>query len=286
MAQEGLVGLQGPRHLGRGALAESSHRRARGLRQRPFTRQAAPLWRAGQRLRASTAFASGASFDSHRGADQSWYDQCNRCDAMTPTVSRPRSKNATALLLVDVINTFDFEGSESLVRAAKKVAPNIERLARRARQSSVPVIYVNDNFGQWRSDFASTIEACTADGRPGREIALRLRPRDGDYFVLKPLHSGFHSTALDVLLCHLSVTTLVLVGFATNLCVVFTANDAHMLGYHLFVPRDCTASNTPTLTRSALEHVQVALGGDVRPARSVDFAAMARVSKRARAAVL
>src|SRR3954451_15292655 len=94
-----------------------------------------------------------------------------------------------ALLLIDVINHLDFPGSEPLVAAATRVAPNIERLARRAREARVPVIYVNDNFGQWRSDFRATVEECTAAGKPGRAVGLRLRPHDGDYFVLKPRHS-------------------------------------------------------------------------------------------------
>jgi nicotinamidase-related amidase len=178
---------------------------------------------------------------------------------------------STALLLIDVVNAFAFEGSEPLVRAARRVAPSIERLAVRARSRNVPVIYVNDNFGQWRSDFQATVAACTRPTEPGHDVAARLRPQAGDYFVLKPLHSGFHGTPLELLLGHLSISNLLLVGFATNLCVLFTANDAHMLGYRLFVPSDCTASNSSTLTRSALQHVEVALGGDTRQERYIDF---------------
>jgi nicotinamidase-related amidase len=176
-----------------------------------------------------------------------------------------------ALLLIDVINTFDFPGSRRLVRAATKAAPEIERLARAAREASAPVIYVNDNFGHWRSDFRATVAACTAAGRPGRAIAERLRPVDGDYFVLKPQHSGFYATPLELLLEHLHARTLVLAGFATNLCVLFTANDAHMRGHHLIVPRDAVAANTPALGGRALEHVRVALGGTTPPSRSIDF---------------
>lgn len=178
---------------------------------------------------------------------------------------------STALVLIDVINAFAFDGSESLVRSAQRAAPNIARLAARARTRNVPVIYVNDNFGQWRSDLQATVGACTRPSAPGHDVVARLRPQPGDYFVLKPLHSGFHDTPLELLLSHLSVSTLLLVGFATNLCVLFTANDAHMLGYRLFVPSDCTASNSPGLTRSALRHVEVALGGDTRVERLIDF---------------
>jgi nicotinamidase-related amidase len=185
-------------------------------------------------------------------------------------------------VLIDVINAFDFEGSESIVRAAKRAAPKIAALAARARASSVPVIYVNDNFGRWRSDFKSTVAICTGAGQPGRDVAAALRPDDGDYFVLKPQHSGFYFTALEPLLQHLDTRSLVLAGFAANLCVVFTANDAHMRGYHVLVPSDCTASNTPALTRAALTHVEGALHGDVRRSTSIDFAKLAGRARKPR----
>jgi nicotinamidase-related amidase len=190
--------------------------------------------------------------------------------------------SGAALVLIDVINGFDFPGSGPLVRAAKRVAPAIETLAQRARAARVPVIYVNDNFGRWRSDFRATVRECARPERHGHEVSERLRPQEGDYFVLKPQHSGFYSTALELLLDHLHAHTLVLTGFATNLCVVFTANDAHMRGFNVAVPRDCTASNTLALTRSALLHVEKALHGDVRPASRLDFAKLAAGRRRPR----
>jgi nicotinamidase-related amidase len=175
----------------------------------------------------------------------------------------------SVLVLVDVINAFDFEGSEGLVRAAARAAPKIEALAARAREERVPVVYVNDNFGRWRSDFASTIDACMAPDQPGRAVTARLRPHERDYFVLKPQHSGFYCTTLEPLLRHLSAESVVVTGFATNLCVLFTANDAYMRGYRLIVPSDCTAANTAALTRAALEHMGIALNAAVLPSEKV-----------------
>jgi nicotinamidase-related amidase len=179
-----------------------------------------------------------------------------------------RAKNSV-LILVDVINAFDFPGSAGLVSAASRAAPKIEALAARARAARVPVVYVNDNFGRWRSDFASTVEACMSPDMPGRHVTARLRPRDTDYFVLKPQHSGFYCTTLEPLLRHLGAESLVLMGFATNLCVLFTANDAHMRGYRLIVPSDCTASNTPRLTHAALAHMGTALSAAIMPGQKV-----------------
>jgi nicotinamidase-related amidase len=185
-------------------------------------------------------------------------------------------RKSHCLILVDVINGFDFEGSQGLVRSAERAAPQIERLAARARARGVPVIYVNDNFGRWRSDFKSTIDACVSPDQPGRRVSQRLRPHRDDYFVLKPQHSGFYCTTLELLLNHLGADTLVIAGFATNLCVLFTATDAYMRGYSVVVPADCTASNTPALTRAALSHVSVGLQGDVRSSERLTLSAPRR----------
>ncbi len=183
-------------------------------------------------------------------------------------MSRPRR---SALLLIDVINAFDFEGAEGLIRAARLAGARIERLCSRARQAEVPLIYVNDNFGRWRSDFMTTVRECTKPSSAGHEICERLRPQPGDYFILKPQQSGFYETPLELLLRHLNVHTLILTGFAANFCVLFTANDAHMRRYHLVVPRDCTAANTPSLTRWALTHIELGLGGRTGLSSRIDF---------------
>src|SRR5688500_3972179 len=126
---------------------------------------------------------------------------------MTPSQARPRPRPrarplsvpvaGTALLLIDVINDLDFDGSEALVEQAEPMALRLAKLKRRAAAAGVPCIYVNDNFGQWRSDFRQTVAHCTAAGSPGRVVSRRLRPTRNDYFVLKPRHSGFYDTTLD-----------------------------------------------------------------------------------------
>ena len=132
---------------------------------------------------------------------------------------RPRTipSAGTALLLIDVINDLAFEGSEALVEQATPMAARIAALKRRATEAGVPTIYVNDNFGQWRSDFRQTVEHCTAASSPGRDVSRRLRPTAKDYFVLKPKHSGFFDTTLDTLLDALRVRRVILCGVAGNI---------------------------------------------------------------------
>ncbi len=176
-----------------------------------------------------------------------------------------------AVLLIDVINAFDFEGSEPLAASAKKAATSIATLTSKARSQGVPVIYANDNFGQWRSDFKTTLEACAAPDKLGHEVVAKLRPHESDYFVLKPKHSAFFGTPLDLVLRELGIDSLVLAGFATDLCVLFTAHDAYMRGYSLFVPEDCTAANSPEIKERALAHLREAVKCETGVSNSFDF---------------
>jgi nicotinamidase-related amidase len=119
-------------------------------------------------------------------------------------------ESRVALLLIDVINDLEFEGGNELFRTALAAADNIAQLRKRATRAGIPVIYVNDNFGRWRSDFKRIVTHCLEDDVRGRPIAELLSPGDDDYFVLKPKHSGFFSTTLDLLLEYLGVRRLLL----------------------------------------------------------------------------
>ena len=182
-------------------------------------------------------------------------------------------KAEVALLLIDVINDLDFPGGEQLLRYVLPMARRLAALKERAKRSAIPVIYVNDNFGRWRSNFNTQVEHCLRDGVRGRPIVEILRPEEDDYFVLKPKHSGFFSTTLDILLNYLEVQKVVLTGVAGNICVLFTANDAYMRDFHLAVPCDCVASNTEEENSNALEQMKKFLKADIRPSTEVAFEA-------------
>jgi nicotinamidase-related amidase len=171
-------------------------------------------------------------------------------------------KCKTALLLIDAINDLEFPEADQMLGAAVRMAENLLRLKQRARKARVPVIYVNDNFGKWKSDFRATVEHCLRRNVRGREVAEMLRPQEEDYFVLKPKHSGFFSTTLETLLRYLGSSRLILTGIAGNFCVLFTANDAYMRDYNLIVPRDCTVSNTPEENEGALQLMRKFLKAD------------------------
>jgi nicotinamidase-related amidase len=187
----------------------------------------------------------------------------------------------TALLLIDVINDLAFDGSEALVAQAEAMAAALARLKGRATTAGVPTIYINDNFGQWRSDFRRTVAHCTARSSPGRRVSWRLRPTARDYFVLKPKHSGFFDTTLDTLLETLRIRRVILTGIAGNICVLFTANDAYMREYKIFAPADCIVSNTAADNDYALRQIETVLKANVAVSTRLRFHA-ARRSKSAR----
>ncbi|HEV7397913.1 MAG TPA: isochorismatase family cysteine hydrolase [Pyrinomonadaceae bacterium] len=176
-----------------------------------------------------------------------------------------------ALLLIDVINDLEFEGGGDLLKHALPMAKRILTLKKRMKQRGIPVIYVNDNFGKWQSDFKKLVRHCLDDEVRGKPLAELLAPDEEDYFVLKPKHSGFFSTSLDLLLRHLGARSLVLAGIAANNCVLFTANDAYMRDFKIFVPRDCVASETIEANESALAQMELVLKADLRPSTELDL---------------
>jgi nicotinamidase-related amidase len=174
-------------------------------------------------------------------------------------------QSAVALLLIDVINDLEFPEGADLLRHAIPMAKTIAALRARAEQARVPIIYVNDNFGRWRSDFQAQVRHCLHENVRGQPIARLLEPGSDHYFVLKPRHSAFYSTVLEVLLKHLGVRTLILTGIAGNNCILFTANDAYLREMRLIIPSDCVASNTAEENRHALEMMKQLHKADIAP---------------------
>ena len=180
-------------------------------------------------------------------------------------------KSEVALLLIDVINDLDFPQANQLLRYARPMARKLLRLKERAKKAGVPVIYVNDNFGRWRSDVRRLVEHCRKG--QARHLVDALRPDEDDYFVLKPKHSGFFSSTLETLLRYLGARRLIITGIAGNFCVLFTANDAYMRDYELLVPSDCTISNTARENREALNLMKRYLKANTTVSARLRFAA-------------
>jgi nicotinamidase-related amidase len=174
-----------------------------------------------------------------------------------------RNRYKAALLIIDFFNPMNFDGGAALARAARRAAGHTASLKARLRQAGVPAIYANDNFGHWESEFAALVSACRdLRGAPG-EIARLLTPEKGDRSILKPRHSAFYGTPLEFLLAELKVDRLVLAGQSTDSCISFTAQDAYVRKFALWIPADCVAAEKPEYSRAALVHMQRVLKADV-----------------------
>lgn len=186
----------------------------------------------------------------------------------------------TALLLIDVINDFEFEGGDELFDLAMPVAEQIAQLKKSAKAAGIPAIYVNDNFGKWQSDLNKIVRHCLEDGVRGEPFVRLVLPDEDDYFVLKPKHSGFYCTSLDLLLTHLPAHNLILAGIAGNNCVLFTANDAYMRDFKLFIPSNCSVSQTKEENEYALKQMEKVLKADIRPWTELDFEELKRAAAK------
>ena len=143
-----------------------------------------------------------------------------------------------------MISDWQFEDADKLVGPALDIAPAIMRLKARCHEAGVPVLYVNDHHGEWRTDFAGVIARSLAQGGQGSEITAQLRPDADDYFVLKPMHSAFYATPLEILLRHLHVRRVIVVGVTADQCVFLTAAGARMRDFDVWVPSDAVASQS------------------------------------------
>jgi len=175
-----------------------------------------------------------------------------------------KAPGGAALLLVDLVNDLVTKDAEALRQNAEAIGDAVEALREAATRAGLPIIYVNDNFGRWRDDPQDIVRHCLRPGSHGRALVERLRPRENDYFVVKPQFSGFYATNLPALLPRLGVSRLILAGIATDICVLFTAADAHMREYGLWVPRDVVASSSDRHRDWALSIMDKSMNAEIR----------------------
>jgi len=185
------------------------------------------------------------------------------------------------VVVIDVINDLEFPGGDAIEKPALEMARKLKPLLDRARAAGIPVVYANDNFGKWRSDFRVLLDHCLNDNVRGRPIVELLRPGADDYFVLKPKHSAFFATTFDTLLAYLGARTLVLTGLATDSCILATAIDADMRDLHIVVAQDCVAAISQERHQRALAQLRETF--DVRTVNGadIDFDALAEEAEDA-----
>ncbi|MEU6091628.1 isochorismatase family cysteine hydrolase [Streptomyces sp. NPDC047085] len=174
-----------------------------------------------------------------------------------------------ALIVIDMINTYDHEDAESLVVSASPVVPVIADLIRRARDAEAPVIYANDNLGLWRSHHGELVESALAG--PHADLVEPIKPDSDALFVVKARHSIFYDTPMSYLLWQLDTRNMVLCGQVTEQCILYSALDAHIRHFDVTVPKDAVASIHPHLASAALEMMERNMGARIVTADQVDF---------------
>jgi nicotinamidase-related amidase len=190
--------------------------------------------------------------------------------------TRP-SRVPVALLLIDVLTTFQFPDGDVILQGALGIRDALVRLKKRAREFRVPVLYVNDNFGDWRSEKEVLMGRCLE--AKGAQFVRALLPDSEDYFVLKPMHSAFYMTPLEVLLQHLQVETLILTGLTSNSCITVTAHDANMRGFDIYIPRNCSCARNEKEHTQALAQLEAMAGVNLTPSTSLKLPTLIRAAQ-------
>ncbi|MBO9131506.1 isochorismatase family cysteine hydrolase [Bacillus sp. 165] len=175
--------------------------------------------------------------------------------------------NNTALLIIDMINDFNFQHGPSLANKCYAIADNILYIKHFLKQHQAPIIYINDHYGIWQANMDKIIVNCKNE--LSSPIFSKIQPDDDDYFLIKPHYSAFYETPLNSLLGYLKIENVILTGIAGNICVLFTANDAHMRNYKLYVPKDCIASNDDKDNNHALTVMENVLKANIQDSSNI-----------------
>jgi nicotinamidase-related amidase len=174
----------------------------------------------------------------------------------------------TALIVVDMLNTYDHEDAERLAASVHEQLPRIVALRDEAkRREDVLLVYVNDNHDAWDAGREALVERALGGEQP--ELVEPIAPTDPVPFLPKGRHSIFYQTALDHLLRIESVERLVLTGQVTEQCILYSALDAYLRGYQLAVPHDGVAHIHEKLAEAALQMMERNMHVDVIPAADV-----------------
>ncbi len=182
----------------------------------------------------------------------------------------------TVLLLIDVINDLDFPGNEEIIAGVPELARTLKTVKTACSRAGVPTIYLNDNYNNWHSNFNEQLEQCLCGKSKGKILAQKLTPTKADFFVLKPMHSGFYGTSLQILLSKMKAKKLILAGLAADICVMYTANDAYMRGFDLTIISDGVLAKTRQDTAMALHKMRTLLKAKILGADEL----IAQVSKK------
>jgi len=171
----------------------------------------------------------------------------------------------TALLVIDMMNTYQHEDAEPLADNVAEIVDPLAKLISRARdRDDVDVIYVNDNYGDFTADFEDIADAACNGERP--DLVDPIKPDKDNLRVLKVRHSAFYASSLDYLLGRLKTQQLIITGQVTEQCILYSALDAYVRHFSFVVPPDCVAHIDPELGDAALTMMNKNMHAEITPA--------------------
>jgi nicotinamidase-related amidase len=139
--------------------------------------------------------------------------------------------------------------------------PALQRRVKEARRAGIPVIYVCDAHAPDDPEFSLMgWPPHAVKETEGAQVVAELAPQKEEKVIGKTSYSGFFGTELDDTLKHLGVKELVLTGCVTNICILYTAADAVMRGYRVYVPVDTVANLDDKEGAFALDQMEKVLG--------------------------
>jgi nicotinamidase-related amidase len=167
----------------------------------------------------------------------------------------------SALIVIDMLNEYDHDDADVLIESVREALPAMQRLIDRAQREDVPIVYVNDNYGDWGAGRPELVERAMA-GRAG-DVVEPIAPTDGTWFIAKARHSIFYETQLEYLLREQEIERIVLVGQVTEQCILYSALDAYVRHFRVAVPRDAVAGIHPDMAECALRMMERNMRADI-----------------------
>jgi nicotinamidase-related amidase len=173
----------------------------------------------------------------------------------------------TALIVVDMLNTYEHPDADQLVESVETVVEPIARLIARAKDEGTQVIHVNDNYGDWDSSARRLAEAALNGRRP--DLVEPVVPEQGTPFVIKARHTIFYETPLEYLLRQQEIDRIALVGQVTEQCILYSALDAYVRHIEVVVPPDAVAHIHKGLADAALEMMRTNMDAEIAPSAEI-----------------
>jgi nicotinamidase-related amidase len=181
-----------------------------------------------------------------------------------------------ALIVVDIQRGSASPGQESgiphMPGALERIA-RAELIVAAARAARVPVIFFQEAHRRSGVDFGRELDGTEdvhcLEGDPGTELWPTLQPAADEYHIVKRRYSGFIGTEFELLLRGLSVSTLVLIGGLTDVCVHYTFADAHQRDYYVRVVEDCVGGSSEARHLASLDAMEYLQAGARRSTQEI-----------------